>query len=56
MTPRGFVLFAIFIAIICVNGDETENEKKSNLTSVYHQYCVVGAGPSGLQMGYFLAR
>ena len=22
----------------------------------YHDYCVVGAGPAGLQMGYFLER
>ncbi len=24
--------------------------------SVSHEYCVLGAGPAGLQMGYFLSR
>ena len=23
-------------------------------TTTYHDYCVIGAGPAGLQMGYFL--
>ena len=26
------------------------------LVSAYHDYCIVGAGPSGLQMGYFFQR
>ncbi|KAL5017960.1 hypothetical protein ScPMuIL_003682 [Solemya velum] len=25
-------------------------------SSVYHDYCVIGAGPSGLQLGYFLQQ
>lgn len=54
MTLRVFV-FAIFIASICVNCDGTDREK-SSLTSDFHQYCVIGAGPSGLQMGHFLER
>lgn len=24
--------------------------------TVSHEYCVLGAGPAGLQMGYFLSR
>lgn len=24
--------------------------------SMSHEYCVLGAGPAGLQMGYFLSR
>ena len=28
----------------------------STVTHVYHDYIVIGAGPSGLQMGYFLQR
>lgn len=27
---------------------------KSTVACVYHDYCVVGAGPGGLQIGYFL--
>ena len=28
----------------------------STVTHVYHDYIVIGAGPSGLQLGYFLTR
>jgi len=28
----------------------------SSSSSIYHDYIVVGAGPSGLQLGYFLER
>ena len=31
-------------------------EKEDGFSSVFHEYCVIGAGPSGLQMGYFLER
>lgn len=33
----------------------TGSEQNSNATS-HHDYCVLGAGPSGLQMGHFLSR
>ena len=23
---------------------------------IYHDYCIIGAGPAGLQMGYFLGK
>ena len=26
------------------------------LVGAYHDYCIIGAGPSGLQMGYFFQR
>ena len=26
------------------------------LVNAYHDYCIIGAGPSGLQMGYFFQR
>ncbi|XP_062589630.1 FAD-dependent oxidoreductase domain-containing protein 2-like [Saccostrea cucullata] len=28
----------------------------ANAAPVYHDYCVIGAGPAGLQIGYFLQR
>lgn len=33
----------------------TGSEQDSNIT-YHHDYCVLGAGPSGLQMGHFLSR
>ncbi|KAB7503854.1 hypothetical protein Anas_10171 [Armadillidium nasatum] len=32
----------------------TENQKPTN--QYFHEYCVIGAGPAGLQMGYFLSK
>ena len=28
----------------------------SGLCKAYHDYCVIGAGPAGLQMGYFFQK
>jgi len=30
--------------------------QQSSSSAVYHDYIVVGAGPAGLQLGYFLER
>ena len=49
----------------CDNEDSGVNDKKTalnpqeaaaRLAANYTQYCVVGAGPAGLQMGHFLNR
>ena len=31
-------------------------QKHIGMEEIYHDYCVIGAGPAGLQMGYFLNR
>ncbi|KAK2894210.1 FAD-dependent oxidoreductase domain-containing protein 2 [Channa argus] len=40
-------LVSLLLAVLigCVRGDH-----------LHHEYCVLGAGPAGLQMGYFLSR
>ena len=39
----------VFSLLFFATKAEQDNQKEN-----YHQYCVIGAGPAGLQMGYFL--
>ncbi|TMS14755.1 FAD-dependent oxidoreductase domain-containing protein 2 [Larimichthys crocea] len=43
--------FLLFILIGCLKCS-SENENNTR----HHDYCVLGAGPAGLQMGYFLSK
>lgn len=46
--------FILFIVIGCVKCS-SDNHDHHNGTRTY-DYCVLGAGPAGLQMGYFLSK
>lgn len=46
------VLALLTTVVQCLHGDQ----HPSHNTSRSHDYCVLGAGPAGLQMGYFLSR
>ena len=39
-------VFSTFLLVVAA--------QQENQTVNYHEYCVIGAGPGGLQMGYFL--
>ncbi|CAF1190191.1 unnamed protein product [Adineta ricciae] len=41
-----FLLFLLFIITYGLHVDQTK----------FHEYCIIGAGPSGLQLGYFLQQ
>ena len=41
-----FLLFFLFIITYSLHLDQTK----------FHEYCIIGAGPSGLQLGYFLQQ
>ncbi|XP_070703914.1 FAD-dependent oxidoreductase domain-containing protein 2 [Pempheris klunzingeri] len=47
--------YILFILIGCVNAVENHHLHHHNGTRHY-DYCVLGAGPAGLQMGYFLSK
>jgi len=51
-----YILILVFVNVVTSDSSGTNYEDKSKPKSVFHQYCVIGAGPSGLQMGYFLER
>lgn len=36
--------------------EEPRREKAKHKRKCYHEYCIVGAGPAGLQMAYFLKK
>ena len=58
--PSKLICLLVAVLVTDVTSDPSvTNETKddhSKLTSVFHEYCVIGAGPSGLQMGFFLER
>ncbi|XP_032392442.1 FAD-dependent oxidoreductase domain-containing protein 2 [Etheostoma spectabile] len=45
-----FILFILFGCVRCSSDDPPNNGTR------HHDYCVLGAGPAGLQMGYFLSK
>ncbi|KAM3597235.1 uncharacterized protein V6R79_001729 [Siganus canaliculatus] len=47
---RCFVLFVVFCCISCSFENRHHNGTR------HHEYCVLGAGPAGLQMGHFLSK
>ncbi|XP_015768238.1 PREDICTED: FAD-dependent oxidoreductase domain-containing protein 2-like [Acropora digitifera] len=49
MSVRATKLLVVSIVFICLNLSIAKN-------SIYHDYCLVGAGPGGLQLGFFLER
>ncbi|XP_048575414.1 FAD-dependent oxidoreductase domain-containing protein 2 [Nematostella vectensis] len=50
MQALGSLRYFLFLLLCCVH----VLHSKSN--SNYHDYCVIGAGPAGLQMGFFLEK
>jgi len=58
MSQRLCLWIAIFglVVIHSTDSSDSNNVHDKPLKSVYHDYCVIGAGPSGLQMGYYLER
>ncbi|KAG7459495.1 hypothetical protein MATL_G00211320 [Megalops atlanticus] len=52
MPPAPLALLSFLVAYVhCLPEDS-----HSNSSSHHHDYCVLGAGPAGLQMGYFLSK
>jgi ribulose 1,5-bisphosphate synthetase/thiazole synthase len=47
-----YVKILIFIFILIINTSNKLCEKLNN----HHDYCLIGAGPSGLQLAYFLNK
>jgi len=47
---------SLVLMFVAVFATVVFSDESSNLTTIFHQYCIIGAGPSGLQMGYFLER
>ncbi|XP_013388556.1 FAD-dependent oxidoreductase domain-containing protein 2 [Lingula anatina] len=41
----GFLSKCVLLVLLCLVSGSSQN---------YHEYCIVGAGPGGLQLGYFL--
>lgn len=48
-----FPFLPLLFALISCN---PENKSGPNSTHHHHDYCVLGAGPAGVQMGYFLEK
>ncbi|XP_052823418.1 FAD-dependent oxidoreductase domain-containing protein 2 isoform X2 [Octopus bimaculoides] len=52
---RIFIQFGTIFALLVVNS-LTKVDGQTQQASSHHDYCIIGAGPSGLQMGYFLEK
>lgn len=52
MSPIQRLVWLLSVLVLASSGSDSHG---SNDT-LSHEYCVLGAGPAGLQMGYFLSR
>ncbi|CAG0880993.1 unnamed protein product [Darwinula stevensoni] len=49
--------FSLLIPLLCLLGlAEVTGSNQENQQVSIHDYCIVGAGPAGLQLGYFLKQ
>lgn len=50
-----FVLL-VLIGLVKCSSDNHHHQHQHHHNGSYHDYCVLGAGPSGLQIGFFLNK
>ena len=48
-------VFRLLIPLLCLLSLAEVSHQESQKMSI-HDYCIVGAGPAGLQLGYFLKQ
>lgn len=58
MSPiqRLFWLLCVLNLVLASSGSGSGSDAHASNDTLSHEYCVLGAGPAGLQMGYFLSR
>ena len=49
MRTNAFLLLVVSIFVLALENSAIHSPK-------HHKYCIIGAGPGGLQVGYFLER
>jgi len=51
------VLIVYIVNLLCCKTSLADEDPRSNTqTPNFKQYCIIGAGPGGLQMAYFLQQ